>query len=643
MAGITHLSQIYHEKGKEFINKLFDKYVTINEKLDFNSFQVEKTSENKFEFFKRNSDKPISTIDRILMKLYEEPIAYFEGLDESIKNKMPIGWRFGMEYTPNKQPHEIAYDKMPKNGLILSYIHVKNSHGKLLRTIQHKKELDKWADLLNISKAPIIFQGILSEDQKIKILDFIGTPFRELVTKFKTESFIKYVSTVLNPKLKHGTLDNDSTKNIEGVVFRFGDEDDKDVTLAKMVDPVFELMAKSRSDEKKDDEPNDIFQLTVLNIMNFIDNYNFKKFKIKGKDQDSRYISFVCQVFNAFIEKYKDDYKGLNFKEPSYMNSKTFDINKQFITNEETISLLEDKSNEKIFKIFLASFRKKKKKVNGIFTKEVIQQFNSTIEKIQSYISQGLLENEEIPTFSEYRMINGTDDEDEDDGQDIEEFRSFGSKVLNDQKEGEEKKEDEPKKKENNLEKGKKKVNIIVGRFQPLHNGHLAMIKDLNEMNKLPVVLVIVYPGHTSEKSPFTESTTKTIMSNLNKDTEGMIKDFCFIGKGFLNDVINKLRDLNYEPVLWGAGEDRINSYKKQIEFNFKKKNELKLRSDFKLVQMDRYGSGTEVRKNIKEDNFGKFKELVPKSVQGSYPLLRNDMERTSKEIEEREAEKAVL
>ena len=50
MAGITHLSQIYHEKGKEFINKLFDKYVTINEKLDFNSFQVEKTSENKFEF-----------------------------------------------------------------------------------------------------------------------------------------------------------------------------------------------------------------------------------------------------------------------------------------------------------------------------------------------------------------------------------------------------------------------------------------------------------------------------------------------------------------------------------------------------------------------------------------------------------------
>jgi hypothetical protein len=149
-----------------------------------------------------------------------------------------------------------------------------------------------------------------------------------------------------------------------------------------------------------------------------------------------------------------------------------------------------------------------------------------------------------------------------------------------------------------------------------------------------------VHPGHNkSGKSPFQVSTIKTVFNNIPEETEGLIKDFCIIKRGFINDAIEKVREIGYEPMLWGAGKDRIEDYKKQLELNFKKNNELKLDEKFQLVQTDRYGSGTEVRKAIEENSFGKFKNLVPKSVQGAYNLLCKDMENSKREKELRDKE----
>lgn len=640
MAGIQHIAEIYKKKGKDFIQSLFDKTVTVNEKLDASAFGIEKNPiSKKLEFFKRNTEIPISLIDRTLMKLYEKPIHYFEGLDQAVLDAIPSKWRFGMEYFANDHPQEISYDRLPKNGLVLSYIHVKNSNDKLVRTIQDKAELDRWADLLQIERSPILFQGVLTAEQKVNIMDFMDTPFEKLVSKFKTDSFVKYIISILNPDLSKTTLNDDLNKSIEGIVFRFGDDEDKEVVLAKMVDPMFELMAKSRADNKAEDEPNDMFQLTVIDVMNFIENLSFKKLQVKGKDLESRYLNFISQVFNEFIAEHGEKYKDLKFNEPEFMQKKAFDLNMDFIKNDKTIDLInENDSYKKLFKIFLASFRKKKKKPNGIFTSEVIKQFNGTVDKIHNHLSQGLMESEEaMPTFGEFRMLKGSylePDEQEQD-QDIDDFIEFGGQVIAEETPEEE--VEEPKKKKVNTDKGSKKVNIIVGRFQPFHNGHLSMATDLFEANKLPCVIVVVHPGHNkSGQSPFSISTMKAMFSNISKDTEGVVKDYCFVSRGFIYDVINKLRELNYEPVLWGAGDDRINDYKKQLELNYKRENELKLGDKFQLVKTDRYGTGTEVRKAIEAENFGLFKSLVPKTVQGVYQLLKNDIQNARKEAEDR-------
>lgn len=633
MAGITHFQEILKKKGKDFVEKLFDKYVTVNEKLDSLALSFEKNQYGKLDFFKRHTEVPISTIDRTLMKLYETPIYYIESLDQSIINKIPANWRFGMEYFTDENSQDISYDRLPKNNLILSYIHVKNSNGKVVRTIQSKDELDVWADLIGIERSPILFQGLLNDDQKIKILDFIATPFDQLLNKFKTESTVKFIISVLNPKLKKSTLNDDLNKSIEGIVFRFGEDDDKETVLAKLVDPVFDAVTKSNTESKNDDESNDVFQLTVIDLMNFLDSLNLKKFQPKGKTLEDRYINFICQVFNSFIDQYGDKYKDVSFNEPTFLKKKAFDLNLTFITNHVTLEFIEEnESFKKIFKIFLASFKKKKKKSNGLFSAELIKQFNETVDKVYAHISNGLVikesEDSSIPTFGEFKMLNGSYLDDSD--SDVDEFIEFGSKVLEAPQDIEEADsfQKEPADKKGQKKDIKKRVNIIVGRFQPFHNGHLSMAYDLHELNKLPVVIVVVYPGHNkSGNSPFNTSTIKSMMSNLANDSEGVIKDYCIVKRGFINDILDKLREMGYEPVLWGAGEDRINDYQKQLEHNYKKGNELKLDPDFQLVKTDRYGSATEVRKEIKSGQFGQFKKLVPKSVQSVYNLLKNDID----------------
>lgn len=662
MSGIAHLSDILKKKGKDFVDRMFDKYVTVNEKIDAAAFGVEKDSfSGELKFYKRNTDIPISLIDRTLMRYYEKAIRHFKDLSPEVIAKLPAGWRFGMEYFVTKQPQVISYDRLPKNGLVMSYIHVKNKAGKLVRTIQDKEELNQWADLLDVERSPVIFQGHLTHDQKIKIMDFVMTPFEELVGKFKTKSFVKYVISVLNSKLKKTTLNDDLEKHIEGLVFRFGDADDNDVVLAKMVDPVFEMMAKEKAKKKDEEHPNDIYNLTIVDLMNYIETVNMNKFKPRGKTYEERYLDFISKIFNSFITDYGDKYNGLDFNEPAFMKRKEFDLNLDFINNDDTKSKIEEnESYKRLFKILLASFRKKKKRPNGILTTEVLRQFNTTIDKIHAHLAEGLMENE-VPTFGEFLSIRGerTLDADSSEDVDVEEreletfmdFRERMGQIMDSDEstedpEAKKKVEKKPENPEEDKDKfitkrQKRRANILVGRFQPFHNGHMTVCKELNEMNKLPVIVVVVHPGHNSSgHSPFSQSTIKSSMSNLPEESEGTIQGSCMIGRGFIGDVVNEVRKMGYEPILWGAGNDRVNDYKKQLEFNFKKDNEMNLTDDFRVVETDRHGSGTEVRKAIESDDYGKFKSLVPKSVQGLYHLLKSDFERSKREAEEAAKEK---
>jgi hypothetical protein len=639
MSGISHLYDIYHKKGKEFIDNLFSTYVTVNEKMDGSAFVFERdANDGKFVFYKRDQRNPITMVDRTLMKYYEKPIQYIESLSPHTISKIPRGWKFGLEYFANNKPVEIAYDRMPKNNLILSYVSPKDSKPSN-NFINDKEKLDTWADLLGVERPPIIFQGYLSEEQKEKISDFLRTPFDDLVSEYKTKSFVRYIIGVLNPEAKESALNDDLDKAIEGIVFKFGDEKGEGETVvSKMVDPVFTEMAKNKTKLKIENKPSDFLGLTVLDVMNFILESGVDSFRIDGDSEDERYISFVSDVFSKFLDDYGYKYKGADFQEPDYLKKDEFRLNKELIRDRRVLSYLEqDDSYESLFKLILNSFRKIKKRAGGIITAGIINQFNMLVSDIQKEVDRKqtpkIQESQSVPSFFDFRKSNMstkkvdyvTSESENDDHKDdhffsyndfISTLETIDTKEKPDAEPIEEKDESTEKK-----DKELQKVNLIVGRFQPFHKGHLKMANDLFKKNNLPSIIAVVHPGHNkSGKSPFDTDLVDKYMESVVRENSKSISGYFMVDRGLLGIIYGKAKQMGYLPKYIGCGDDRTEDYKKQAEYLKKAGGDFP--DDIEIIETPRITSGSEVRDMIDAEDFVAFKKLVPPSVASFYQQL---------------------
>lgn len=641
MAGISHLYDIYNKKGGDFINNLFNSYVTINEKMDGSAFVFERNIETgRFNFYKRDQRYPITLVDRTLMKYYEKPINYIESLPPHILKEIPRGWRFGLEYFSNNQPVEIAYDRLPKNNLILSYIHTKNDNGKPAFTIQDQEQLNNWADILGVERPPIVFQGMLTEDQKNQILDFLRTPFGDLVSEFKTKSFVRYIIGVLNPEAKTSALNDDLDKPIEGIVFRFGEDDNgKEPILSKMVDPVFTELAKEKYNKKSEEKPSDFLGLTIMDIMNFILEEGVESFNVSGDSDDERYISFMSDVFIKFLDEYAYKYRGADFQEPDYLRKDEFRLNLDMIKDKRVLKYLDtDDSYESLFKLMLNSFRKIRKRASGIITAGIIDQFNIVVNNIERVVANNrkpnIQESESMPSFMDFKKNNlspkkidyVTSESDESDNESEDEDDPFYSynEFISTLETIDTSKKDKSKEINEEDETDKKKlepVNLLVGRFQPFHNGHMKMVDQLYKENDLSSIIAVVHPGHNkSGKSPYDEKLISRYMEGIVRDNPGKISGYFVVNRGLLGPIYGKAKEYGFLPKAIAAGDDRIEDYNKQAEYLKKAGGDFP--EDIKIIQTKRSSSGSEVRKKIESEDYTGFKKLVPPAVANVYNSL---------------------
>ncbi len=624
MAGINHLYDIYNKKGSDFTDQLFNQYVTINEKMDGSAFSFERDKETgKFKFFRRDQRNPITLIDRTLMKYYEKPIQYIESLPPTVLERIPRGWRFGLEYFASRKPVEISYDRLPKNNLILSYVHKMGDGGKIESTIQDKAKLDNWADILGVERPPIIFQGVLDEDQKSEILDFLNTPFKELVEKFKTQSFVRFIISTLNPDLEKTALNDNLDKDVEGIVFRFGDPDKEGETvLAKMVDPIFTEIAKEKFADKQSKKPSDFLGITLLDVMNFILEKGLDEFEVEGETDDERYISFMSDVFVKFLDEYSDKYKGTDFEEPEYLQKDDFRLNRDKVKDKRVLKYVEkDQAFESLYKLILNSFRKIKTRSGGIVTSGMKEQLNLLIQDIKDYIKKPKKVNEsKFVSFGEFRkdltpQVDYIQEESEETENIDNPFYSFDEFITKLETIDSEEIPSDVEMVQEEKKKERTPVNVIMGRFQPFHSGHLNMAKEMKEKNGYPTVALVVYPGHNkSGKSPFDEGTIKRYMDAVVNNNDE-IESYLIMNRGLLGSGIAKLIDKGYDPILIGAGPDRVDDYKKQVDYL--KMSDLKdqISDKLKLRETPRVMSGTEVRQALEDGDFSKFKKMVPKEI----------------------------
>ena len=131
---LTNLKEIYKDRGRNFIENLFTKYIIISEQLDGSRFTVMRSSDGTLTFCKKDGSV-INMIDRTMMVFYETAIQHFNDLDMDAVLKMPDNWVFGFQYFPSTAPVNIVYDRLPKNNLILTDIQISNGQGRILKTI----------------------------------------------------------------------------------------------------------------------------------------------------------------------------------------------------------------------------------------------------------------------------------------------------------------------------------------------------------------------------------------------------------------------------------------------------------------------------------------------------------------------------
>ena len=628
MSGINHLYDIYKKKGEGFIQELFNSYVTVNEKMDGSSFGFEKTPSGKFNFYKRDQRRPITFVDRTLMKYYEKPIQYIESLPLDVVNRIPTGWRFGTEYFSSNQPQEIVYDRTPKNHLILSYIHKKDPMGNVSETIQDRDKLNLWAEILGIEKPPIIFQGKLSDAQKLEILDFVNTPFSDLITEFKTKSFVRYILNVLNPNLDKSTLNKDLDKPIEGIVFRFGDPGSEQI-VAKMIDPVFVELAKGKEPINREKRPNDILSVVIMDVMNFILMKGVNSFSTEGATEDERYISFISDVFDQFLEMYSSRYQGIDLDEPDHLKKDEFRLNGQFIKSRATRKWIEeDTAYESLFKLILNSFRKIRKNPGGVVSSDALEHFNMLIKDIQSKlqiqekpVKESLDDFTDFLSFKKNFIIEHVDYlTEEEDGASFDNFIDAMESVDKDEKVVSSK---VPTQTDQDR-------NLYISDFQPFDNTDLKVIQEMHKKNGKPVILCLVHPEIEDQEYPISKDTSLQILNSLKSGSE-IIGEIIHVKKPFLNTVLDKCKEQDLKPVLLGASTEKFDLYQKQLDYIKAQDKDLNLSLvKFKIPKRDK-----NLIDLISTGDYTIFKKYVPAEISSKFfEVLQNEINKGSRNLE---------
>ena len=620
--GINFLYEEY-KKDPSRVEKLLGGKIEITENLDASRFSVQTEKGRELRFFKRK-DTQITKIDRTLAKYYEKAIYHFENLPEETLDLFPDGWRFNMEYFPNLQPVTITYDRLPLNNLVLTSIQVKDPKDKTLDIITDKDTLTKWADILEVEKPPIIFEGELSDKQKRKILDFLNTSYDVLIQRFKTENFTMFILTLLNSQLKSSFLNNNLEKDIDGLIFKFDGKEafrvsNPEIALAKSV--------------KRDEKPSDIYNLTLVILQEFMLSLDFKKIKLREKSFEDRYIEFICRVFNLFIQSsyYKNNFNGeLDFELPQFLTRKESGVNFQFVKDEETQQYLkESNTNRELFKILMASMRTHKKKPSGFFSKELLFHHNSLVDKIADYINCNIKES--FFTFDEFRNVFLTEGVDwqeefgkEPSGEteklnEVSLFPDFGTVVK--PIEQEKAPEIKPKNSDSVLKKlfsekpvgkTKKKMDICTmkGKFIPFHNGHEACINDANEESGNKVFLLVTLPRN--EHLGISKELQRLMLDEVVKNNPNVCGYKLTEGKSW-NEILKDFpSDYNFKA--FSGSIDECEDL------------ECQLGEEITSIPSTRHLSSKSILEKIKTDDYDGFKKLVPHYLHNYFYKIKNEM-----------------
>ena len=565
--GLTSLDEIYESKGRDYTLGLFDKFLVLRERLTGTAISFN-SKDNKPIFYKTGSPKELSLLDRTLQSIYESSILHITEVLESNKNPfshfLEENLLFNLRYFPEGTKYR------PTNGLVLESIKDGGSF------IDDPTVLNHYANLLDIDKPPIIKYGRLSKVQKTNLNEWIDTP----------------ENTYYEMKKLFG-----QSEIADGYTYKFLDKLEETVS-AKVLNPKTDIKVSKESRTHSD-----TYAIALQDIIAFINSFNFDTVKVKGDDKEQRRLNLISDLYAKYIAKNGSKYAGMeDLDGPDFSKDiPEFSVNLKFVINKNTKNYLEKSQiNKELFKLFLGTFTKKRKKTSVLIDDHMKNEINKIVTDINDRSVEKPQVKETIPTFEDYY------------------YNKYQKRALFENELYEGIAQDLIHK-----EPGKTPVNILVGRFQPPTLGHIKVLRQLNAQNSLPCVVIQVI-SKSGKNQHFDESTITRIWMDIAKQYK-FIAGIKEATNGFLVPVLNALRP-EYEPVLWGTGTDRYKDYERMIKKYGEEANTL---PDFRPFEIKRSGSNisaTKVREALTADDESEFKKLTPKAEHKYYKQLRNEL-----------------
>jgi len=599
---LQKLRDYFQETNINQFQRTLGNRLLVVEKISAPSFYIKKNKDT-FEFYKGSNKDALTIVDRTIMSLYESAIKHIESLSLENKNQLPLDWKFGFEYLPETKVSEFKYTKLPKNNLILTHIQQVNESGKVKKTIIDPNVLNKWADILEVEAQSVIFDGVLSSLQKeqlIALLQINDKQFSEsfdydIETENKT-SFTKSIYKIFNQNSSNTVLQEDLESEIDGLVLNF--------VNGRQIES-YKLEDFNRQSLNENRQSSHIYQITIADILEYVNLINLDEIKLNEESADTRYIELISEIFNQYISKNATKYIGVNFQSANFSEANSFKLNTSFIKNEKTIQYVSNDILSELFKIVLGTFRKERNKPSDILTSEMLDQLNNTVNKINDKIFVENTDENSIYDYQNFMLHNNIK----------------ANTVMNEAL------------KVDHAEHGKELVNMFVGRFQPFTLGHAKVLEAIHKQNGYPVVVLLVKSKNPKRKKgdefskPYDADLQIEMFNNVKKQYK-FLKEIIIVPTGGIDTIFNALRP-KYEPVLWGTGTDRLKSYGYQVN-NDSYRDQLNAREDFKLFEIPRTDdniSATQVRNSMLDGDEKTFKKLTPKAIHGMYDTLKSKLE----------------
>lgn len=182
-----------------------------------------------------------------------------------------------------------------------------------------------------------------------------------------------------------------------------------------------------------------------------------------------------------------------------------------------------------------------------------------------------------------------------------------------------------------------KKVNIVIGRFQPFTSGHYSCVRAAMNRRGLPTVICMINvpESKVDKRHPFPSDMLIGLYSNIFRNDPN-IAAVVPIKSADIVKIGQDLRDMGFEIAAWTCGTDRYPSYSRMAD---KYHDMAGLSDDFEVIEVPRGEediSATKARNCLLNDDREGFLSMIPASSGGNklYDTLKEQIDKVYGVIE---------